>query len=219
MRPNKMKKLLFTGAFLLAAVAAFNVVANDTIDTDDFVEEASAKSLAEIETAKIALTNSSSAQVKEFAQKMITDHTAANKELTTLARNKNLEVADDIELMNKAKALILRQREGESFDAAYANNQVSAHEQAILLYKKASRSKDPEIKAYAEKHLPKLEHHLGMARDLVATTKAADDASKGNPNAESATPNRTVPAEARDNDQGERPSRTGVGTVPATQYP
>src|SRR5690606_23783133 len=112
---NIMKKLLFTGAFLLAAVAAFNVVANDTIETEDFVEEASAKGLAEIETAQIALNKSDSASVKQFAQKMIDDHTAANKELATLARSKNLETADDVELMNKAKALILRQRDGESF--------------------------------------------------------------------------------------------------------
>lgn len=218
-----MKKLLFTGAFLLAAVAAFNVVANDTIETEDFVEEASAKGLAEIETAKIALNKSDSASVKQFAQKMIDDHTAANKELATLARSKNLETADDVELMNKAKALILRQRDGESFDVAYANNQVSAHQQTIELFKKASRSKDRDIKSYADKTLPKLENHLQMARDLVNTTKAAETNSRSDqgqisPNRESTTPNRTVPEDARENTTNDLKESTGVGTVPPTQY-
>lgn len=226
-----MKKLLFTGAFLLAAVAAFNVVANDTIETEKFIEEASAKGLAEIETARMALKKSDSTGVKQFAQKMIDEHTAANKELATIARNKNLETADDVELMNKAKALILRQRDGESFDVAYANNQVSAHEQTVELFKKASRSKDREIKSYAEKMLPKLEGHLRMARDLVVTTKAAetnDQADHGqmNTNRDSTTPNRTVPEDARSNTTGDTTrdktdgpdTRTGVGTVPPTQY-
>lgn len=216
-----MKRLFFTGAFLLAAVAAFNVVANDSIDTDDFIEEASAKGLAEIETAKIALNKTTSTSVNEFAQKMISDHTAANNELITIARNKNLKVADDVELMNKARALILRQREGESFDVAYANNQVAAHEQTIELFKKASRSKDSEIKAFADKTLPKLEHHLQMARDLVTVTREAERNSNrdsGNRNIESDTPNRDVPTDAHKDNPDERKTRTGVGTVPSTQY-
>lgn len=195
-----MKKLLFTGAFLLAALAAFNVVADDTIDTDDFIEEATAKGFAEIETAKIALKKSTSPSVKEFAQKMIAEHTAANEELTTLARNKKVDVADDVELMNKAKTLILKQRDGESFDAAYANNQVSAHEQTIELFQKASRSKDRQIKAFADKTLPKLEHHLQLARELVNTTNAAERDS------------------SREDGTNDRKTDRGVGTVPLTQY-
>lgn len=213
-----MKKLLFTGAFLLAAVAAFNVVANDTIETEDFVEEASAKSLAEIETAKIALNKSTSSQVKEFARKMVDAHTAANRELAAIARDKNLETADDVELMNKAKALILRQREGESFDVAYANNQVSGHEQTVELFRKATRSKDREIKSYAEKMLPKLETHLQMARDLVVTTKAADESDREEMNSDSTTPNRAVPNDARKNTTNELDTRSGAGSVPPTQY-
>src|SRR5690349_3203992 len=105
--------------------------AADTIDADDFVEEASAKGIAEINDSKLALQKSSSAAVKAFAQKMIDDHTAANQELAAIAKRKNLDIADDAELMNKAKAFALKQREGESFDAAYAKGQVAAHEQTI----------------------------------------------------------------------------------------
>ncbi|WP_145914769.1 DUF4142 domain-containing protein, partial [Pseudomonas syringae group genomosp. 3] len=57
----------------------------------------------------------------------------------------------------------------KSFDQAYANNQVSAHEQAIKLYKEeAENGKDPELKAFAKATLPTLEKHLEHAKKLAA---------------------------------------------------
>ncbi|BCD89292.1 hypothetical protein PSm6_56990 [Pseudomonas solani] len=156
---------------LLCASLSAPLFAADTIDADDFVDEASAGGIAEIEGGKLALEKSSSASVKTFAQQMIDDHGAANRELAVLAREKKLEVATEAELMSKAKALILKLRDGENFDEAYANNQVAAHEKTIELFKEAAASDDKEIAAWATKTLPKLEHHLQMARDLAATHK------------------------------------------------
>lgn len=164
-------KLICTGTMLLmlGAICA-NVMADDVISAEDFVEEASAKGYAEIETGKLALEKSQTQEVRDFAQTMITDHGLANKELAVIAQKKNLDVADDTELLNKAKAFILKQRDGQSFDEAYANNQVMAHEQTIELFQKATRMNDAELKAFAQKTLPKLQHHLDMANQLVDDT-------------------------------------------------
>src|SRR5690606_19791801 len=89
----------------LFGVFSLNVFADDKLK--EFVDEASAKGLAEIESAKLALNKSSAHAVRKFAEAMISDHTKANQELATIARKKKLEVADDPELMNKAKATIL----------------------------------------------------------------------------------------------------------------
>lgn len=144
--------------------------AADKVSANDFAEEASAKGIAEIETGKLALEKGSSAEVKKFAQAMIDDHTRANEELKALAKKKNLEVSDDAELMNKAKAMILQVRDGENFDKAYANNQVVAHEETIKLFQQAAASDDAEVSAWAKKTLPKLEHHLEMAKKLQSQT-------------------------------------------------
>lgn len=145
--------------------------AADKVSANDFAEEASGKGIAEIETSKLALEKGSHAEVKKFAQTMIDDHTRANDELKALAKQKNLEVSNDAELMSKAKAMILQVRDGENFDKAYANNQVVAHEQAIELYQKAAASDDAEVSAWAKKTLPKLEHHLQMAKELQSKTR------------------------------------------------
>lgn len=166
-------KMVWTGIALLS-LAVLSFTARADVDAEEFVEEASAKGLAEIETARMALSKGTAPEVKAFAQQMIDDHTAANKELAAIAKGKDLQIADDVELMNKAKAFILKQRDGESFDVAYANNQVSAHEQTIELFREAVNLRDPELKAFAQKTLPKLEHHLRMAQDLVDVTAAAE---------------------------------------------
>lgn len=145
----------------------------------DFVDEASAKGMAEIEGATIALTKASSADVKQFAQKMVDDHGKANQELAAIASSKKLEVSSEADLMNKAKAMVLKLRSGESFDQAYANNQVVAHEQTIELFRKAAEEvDDDELKAFAKDKLPTLEEHLKMAKQLAAAHggSAADNA-------------------------------------------
>lgn len=176
----KKIKILWAGIAVLS-LAMFSFVANADTDAEEFVDEASAKGLAEIETGKMALEKGTSKEVKDFARKMIDDHTKANMELAAIAKGKeDWEVADDVELMNKAKAFILKLRDGDSFDVAYANNQVVAHEQTIELFREASREvRDPELKAFIDKTLPKLENHLVMARELAVTTKRIEE-SDGN---------------------------------------
>lgn len=115
----------------------------------------------------MALEDGTSSEVKNFAEKMIKDHTAANEDLKEIATKKRLGTSDAPDAMNKAKAMILELREGENFDHAYARNQVNAHEQVIELYREASNDlKDEELKAYAKEKLPTLEEHLKMARQL-----------------------------------------------------
>lgn len=142
--------------------------------SNDFVDDAAAGGIAEVETSKLALEKSSSADVKAFANMMITDHTKANAELTALAKKYDIKVPDDTTLVKQAKEKILDLRD-ESFDAAYANNQVKAHEETIARFKKEADTVTDdkvkgatELKGFAQKMLPALEKHLEMAKKLQA---------------------------------------------------
>ncbi|MFC3609164.1 DUF4142 domain-containing protein [Stutzerimonas tarimensis] len=150
--------LLF-GVFSSLALAA---------DREDFVNEASAKALAEIESAQLALETSQSEDIREFAQMMIDDHTKSREKLAELAAgDDDLELADNATLMDRAKVMILELRDGESFDQAYANNQVNAHEQTLELYREYAREGEhEELSTYAEGELSTLEEHLEKAREL-----------------------------------------------------
>ncbi len=164
---TRATKTIFSGAFALL----FGVAANLALAAEgkNFVDEASAKGIAEIETAKMALDKGTSEDVKQFAQMMIDDHTKANQELAQLAQAKDLEMSDEATLMDKAKAMILKLRDGENFDEAYANNQVVAHEQTIEMYQDyVEGGENADLKQFAQKTLPKLEEHLKQAKDLQA---------------------------------------------------
>lgn len=136
--------------------------------SNSFVDDAAQGGITEVEAGKLALEKSSAADVKAFAQHMVTDHTKANQELTALAKKLDIEVPDDAALTDKAKKAILELRD-ESFDKAYANNQVAAHEKTVELFQKEAASSDnAELKAFATKTLPTLEAHLKMAKELQA---------------------------------------------------
>ncbi len=137
-------------------------------DNDDFVEDASAKGVAEVEAGKLALEKGTAADVKTFADMMVKDHKLANTKLKAIADSKKLDVSDDAQLLDKAKSMILELRSAKSFDQAYANNQVKAHEATIKLFEdEAANGKDAELKAFATQTLPKLKEHLLHAKELA----------------------------------------------------
>lgn len=167
MRP--LKPLTWLALIALSLYAFGNLQAAEqaeAISTDDFVEEASAKGIAEIEAAKLALEKARSEEVKGFAQMMIDDHRRANQQLKELAKRKKVEVSDDAELMSQAKAMILEMRDQDSFDKAYMNNQVVAHEKTVELFKRGVHVQDQDIAAFARDTLPKLEQHLQRAKRI-----------------------------------------------------
>ncbi|MGE8065646.1 DUF4142 domain-containing protein [Pseudomonas sp. NPDC089569] len=136
----------------------------------EFINDASAQGIAEIETSRLAHQKSESKEVKDYTIVVINDRTTANQHLARIAKQLDLPVAPREEVMDKARALMPQVMEGESFDEAYAANQVQTTEQAIEQLQQTALTTDvPQIKAYAEETLPKLQNHLQMARALQAS--------------------------------------------------
>ncbi|AKJ28205.1 DUF4142 domain-containing protein [Caldimonas brevitalea] len=139
-----------------------------------FLKQAAQNGHAEVESSKIAQTKSRNPQVKAFAAQMVEDHTKVNDELKALAASKGVELPNEPSAMQKGKTKVLGAMDGERFDKRYADEMgVDAHEDTIKLFNKAAtEAKDPEVKAFAAKTLPALQHHLKQAQDLNAAVKA-----------------------------------------------
>lgn len=168
MHPLKPLAFLAAAAFAIRAASRLHAANQaQSISSEAFVDQASAKGIAEIETAKLALEKSQNEAVKGFAQMMIDDHRRANQQLAKLAKSKGLEVSDDAELINQAKALVLKLRSEDSFDKAYMNHQVLAHRETIELFRRAVNVDDQELATFAGETLPKLEQHLQHAEQLA----------------------------------------------------
>jgi putative membrane protein len=155
-----------------AAQGAGGAAKGSSLSREDagFLSQAAQNGHAEIESSKLAMEKATDPKVKEFAKRMIDDHTKANEELKALASSKGVEVPDDPSLLQKGKSkLMLSTADGADFDRRYAESMgVTAHEDTIELFEKAAKSaQDPEIKAFAQKTLPKLQEHLQMAQEMV----------------------------------------------------
>src|SRR5690606_1486471 len=91
LKMRSAKNLLNCILLMIGSLSVYSL-ADEATETVDFINEATAKGLAEIETGRMALDKSTAPDVKAFAQQMIDDHTHANHMLADIARQKNLDV-------------------------------------------------------------------------------------------------------------------------------
>lgn len=162
----------FLSLTMLVASAAFATHAHALSDAS-FMKDAAHAGAAEIEASKLAQTKAKSEDVKKFADSMIADHTKVADELKALAASKNVKLPDGPSVKQKAEIKLIDAGDNDKFDERYAQHfGVKAHQDTIKLFQQAAKeAKDPEVKAWAEKTLPGLRHHLEMAQALSATPK------------------------------------------------
>jgi putative membrane protein len=165
---------LIVGAFV--AAAGFASAKSDNTNNNNpkvhhadksFVEKAAKSGMEEVSISQIATERSSNPQVKEFATMMVTDHTAANSELSTLASAKGITLPAKDQPPRK-----WQKKDAKDFDKDYIDKMVDDHEEAVKDFtKEANDGKDTEIQAFARTTLPKLQHHLEQAKDLKRQMK------------------------------------------------
>lgn len=173
-----MRTILLATAILAAATSAFaqsaaessgaNSVLGVPPKTEDFVTEASASDMFEIESSKLAVERSDAA-TKAFAQQMVTDHQKTTMELKQLLGSGKVKAVPAAAMSDEQQEMLkeLKGLKGTDFTAKYHEDQEDAHEDAVDLFKRYAQEGDnPDLKAWAGKTLPALEHHLQMARDL-----------------------------------------------------
>ena len=173
-----MKHILLTASLVLSAGGAFAQSATESTGvnsalgvapkTEDFIMEASASDVFEIESSKLALQKGDDA-TKAFAQKMVTDHEKTTAELKALIASGKVQGNPVATLTEDFKEEVdeLAKLEGDEFSDEYIDDQVEAHEDAVDLFKRyADGGENADLKAWAAKTLPALEHHYKMAQDL-----------------------------------------------------
>jgi putative membrane protein len=127
----------------------------------------------DIDAGKLAQSKSANKEVKEFAQRMITDHTGVNKAATELvtrlevkpeanATSKSLKASGD-ETLKRLNAL-----KGAEFDKAYVDNEVTYHQAVLDAIDKTliPNAKNEELKALLVKVRPAFVAHLDHAKHL-----------------------------------------------------
>ncbi|WP_192804969.1 DUF4142 domain-containing protein [Noviherbaspirillum aerium] len=134
----------------------------------EMMQDIAHANLAEIEVGKMALEKSQNEQLRKFAQRLIDDHTKANKELETLAKSKGASLPNETDIQHKAIATALQALSGETFDNQFIQRVgVGDHQRTHeLLQKTQKTAKDKDLRAYAQKTMKVVAQHLAAAKKM-----------------------------------------------------
>lgn len=131
----------------------------------------------EIEAGKLAQEKGHSKEVKAYGKMLERDHTAADKQVTGLAKQLKVEF-ETMPDMKNAKLEAAKSATGPEFDKAFAAAMVEDHDKDI---KEASEARDatshPKLKKLLTALVPKLEKHKAAAQKIADKPAAADTAS------------------------------------------
>jgi putative membrane protein len=160
------KIVAMVGAGMLS-IAAGQAVAQISPADKTFATKAAEGGQAEVSLGQLAFEKAGSQQVRQFGQQMVKDHSQANAELQTIAKQQNLALPTKPDSASIQTEQRLKSTSGSAFDTAYARDMVKDHEEDVADFKKEAQSgQDPALKAFAQKYLPVLQHHLEMAQQI-----------------------------------------------------
>lgn len=193
-----MKNIVFVGAaaLALAACGGENTTTSDVGNTADmaagkvedtagqavgmttaplannaeaYVTNAAIGDMYEVASSRMALEKSQSPEIKQFAQKMIDDHTATTAQLKATLGEANVNVTPPQQMDDRRQGMInnLQNLSGEAFDTAYLDQQTAAHQEALTLHQSYAQDGDnAALKQFAAATAPKIQMHYDMVQKL-----------------------------------------------------
>ncbi len=138
------------------------------VTPESFASQAAIIGKAEIELGQIALKNTQDAGVRKYAERMVKDHSAADKKLKAIAAKESLQLPQSLDQEHESLKMKLQSLKGEDFDRAYVKAMANGHDKAVALFESASQQTQMpgELKQFAASTLPTLEEHKEMAHSL-----------------------------------------------------
>ncbi|MGC4113328.1 MAG: DUF4142 domain-containing protein [Myxococcales bacterium] len=137
-----------------------------------FVQEAAEGGLLEVQLGHLAVQKAADPQVKEFGERMVTDHSKANDQLLSVASQLGITLPTKPSKEGQKAYDQLDKLSGTAFDRQYAATMVQDHTKDVKAFtKQAQTGKNPDIRKFAATTLPVLQEHLKMAKELEAKTR------------------------------------------------
>lgn len=173
-----MRKLaiLLGGAIALAACSTrpaaplAPVDINNVLLAPGFLAHAGSANQFEIESAQLALQSSVNPSTQSFANMLIADHTAMGQQMAAAATSAGLPPPPST-LLPAEQAMLDKLRAsgtGASFNLAFLQAQITAHQQAIqMMQNYAAQGDVAGLRSVATGAIPVMQRHLQMASELA----------------------------------------------------
>lgn len=152
----------------LGEKTGINSMLGTSPSTADFIKEAAIGDMFEIQASQLAAERAQT-PAKSFASEMVTDHQKTSSDLKSIAASANAQADIPASLDSSHQKMLnkLEELQGADFTKQYVKDQVSAHKDAVSLFRRYAKSGDnTALKDWAGKTLPHLENHLAKAENL-----------------------------------------------------
>jgi putative membrane protein len=147
-----------------------NAPANGQTTSQDkmFVEDALKGGMAEVQLGQLALQKSSNDDVKQFAQKMVDDHTKLGDQMKSVAQQIGVKTPEGPSKKDKALMAKLQALNGNEFDQAYIKDMVKDHKKDLDDFKmEAQNGSNPQVKDAANQGSQVIAQHLEMIQQIA----------------------------------------------------
>jgi|SRR5690349_10983092 len=162
--------LSLASAFIISSCNK-DETSNSLINLSDsaFVRKASMSNFAEITLGQIAADSSSDPAIAQFGQQMVTEHTAAQQQLQTIASAIGIGLTTSLDGPHQSLVDSLLTYKDRAFDSIYIHSQVRDHQMTVDFCKEYSAyALQKDLKQYMYSTLPAITQHLQAASTLAS---------------------------------------------------
>lgn len=163
---------LMVGSAAMAAEAATTAVGGGPTDPQIAAIVVAANN-TDIDAAKVAKTHTKNKAVKSFAETMIRDHEASNKQAKALVGKLDVKPEENPTSKSltdggKENIASIKKLKGSAFDKAYVDHEVAYHQQVVDAINKTliPSAQNAELKSLLTQTGPIIEAHLEHAKKL-----------------------------------------------------
>jgi putative membrane protein len=133
-----------------------------------WIREAAADNLLEVKLGQLAERKATNPAVKQFGQRMVTDHAKANADLTAMTSSHGFTFQPGLARKHEQKVDRLEKASGKEFDRAYIRSMIEDHTDDVNYFEnERMHARSEPVRDYAAKYLPMLREHLSQARQIA----------------------------------------------------
>lgn len=157
-----------------ATPAASSTNVNADVKADSrFIRNFTADNMLEASLGKLAEQKAENSAVKQFGQRMDTDHNKIQNDWTNMASKNGLTLRTGMGVRHRAKLTRLQKLSGKEFDKAYMTQVIQDHKDDIDYFQREGQAAhSSQVRDLVASTLPALQDHFKQAKEVGAQVGA-----------------------------------------------
>jgi len=133
----------------------------------DFIRNVGADNTMHIQLARIALEKAKNKDVRQYAQRMLTDHTRQQEQWKAMVEKEDMPYGLGMGPKHREKVEALQKVSSKNFDKAYMTLMIQQHQQVNYWQNEGRNSKSAAVRRLVNQGLPIEEQHLAQAKQIA----------------------------------------------------